>query len=116
MALNIKLPADCQQVISNFIKSKVRDSATNGIIVGLSGGLDSAVVLKLCSDALGADSATALLMPETRDGDEHFKDAEELAKGLGVRYHLIEIEPIIDLFLTNSKPEATNLWEIRPDD
>jgi len=109
MALNLKLPEDHRQVIRGFIRSKVGDSGTNGVVLGLSGGLDSAVVAKLCSDAIGPERTHVLLMPENRKSDPHFKDAEELAKDLGLIYHIFEIERIMVEF-------KVSLDSIEPDD
>ena len=102
MGLNIKLPNDCRDVIKNFIASKVRDAKSDGVIIGLSGGLDSAVVAKLCVDAVGKEKVILLLMPENKEKDEHFKDAEDFAKDLGTDAVLIEIEPIIRTFLNST--------------
>jgi NAD+ synthase len=102
MGLNIKLPADSADVIKSFIKSKLNDAGSTGMVVGLSGGLDSAVVLKLCTDVLGKDKVLVMMMPESKDKDPNYDDANKLAGDLGVKAITIEIEPLIESYC--------NLW------
>jgi len=108
MALNVKLPQDCETVIRNFIISKVESAFVDGVVVGLSGGLDSAVVLKLCSDALGAERVTAILLPENKSIDENFNDAENFAKSLGVRYFVSEIESVLEVIKQSSSGKKSS--------
>ncbi len=61
-------------------------------IVGLSGGIDSAVTTVLAADALGADNVCALLMPSQFSSDHSVADAKELAENLGIRHHVIPIQ------------------------
>jgi len=67
-------------------------------IIGLSGGLDSAVTTVLSVEALGKDNVRVLLMPSQFSSDHSVKDAEDLAKNLGVRYDLIKIEDVFGAF------------------
>jgi NAD+ synthase (glutamine-hydrolysing) len=61
-------------------------------IIGLSGGIDSAICLCLAAEALGSDNVRALLMPSRYSSDHSVKDAVALASNLGVRYDIISIE------------------------
>jgi len=61
-------------------------------IIGLSGGIDSAVCLSLASEALGCDNVRAMLMPSRYSSDHSVKDAVELARNLNVRYDIVSIE------------------------
>jgi len=70
-----------------FTKSGIKNS-----IIGLSGGIDSALCLCLAVDALGNDNVRALLMPSRYSSDHSVKDAVALAVSLGVRYDIINIE------------------------
>jgi NAD+ synthase (glutamine-hydrolysing) len=65
----------------------------NKVCLGVSGGIDSALVLLIAVDALGADRVEALLMPSRYTSSETFTDAEQLTDNLGVRSHVISIEP-----------------------
>lgn len=84
----------CRKTIELAIESFVEGSKSRGVVVALSGGIDSAVVLKLASHVV---DTRALIMPEMDVSDPvDIKDAEELAKSLNVKYSLIEINDIAD--------------------
>jgi NAD+ synthase (glutamine-hydrolysing) len=70
-----------------------------GIILGLSGGVDSALTLAIAVDALGADRAQAFMMPSRFTSTMSLEDAAEQAKRLGVRYATLSIEPIFQTTL-----------------
>ncbi len=69
-----------------------------GAIIGLSGGIDSALTLAVAVDALGADRVRAVMMPSRYTADISSIDAREMAEGLGVRYDEIPIAPMIEAF------------------
>ncbi len=81
-------------IIQAFIVHSVRESGRKGVVLGLSGGIDSALVAKLCADALGAQRVLAVAMPDGRSGKE-LKDAKKLAKTLGIEFRIIGIAPIV---------------------
>jgi len=84
----------CKKKIENGIKDIVKESNSKGVVVALSGGLDSAVVLKLAS---GVVDTYALIMPEMGVNEPtDIKDAEDLANSLGVKYSIIEISDVIN--------------------
>ncbi len=80
------------------IRDYVIKSGFNGALLGLSGGIDSALVLALAVDALGADKVEAVLMPSRYTQAMSNEDAESEAKALGVDYHIIPIEPAVTAF------------------
>lgn len=80
------------------IKDYVRKNGFQGAILGLSGGIDSALVLALAVDALGADKVEAVLLPSRYTQDMSNEDAVLEAKALGVHYHTIPIEPAVNAF------------------
>jgi NAD+ synthase (glutamine-hydrolysing) len=65
-----------------------------GVVLGLSGGIDSALTLAVAVDALGADRVRAVMMPSRYTADISIEDAADMARGLGVRYDVISIESI----------------------
>lgn len=69
-----------------------------GAIIGLSGGIDSAVVLAVAVDAIGADNVRAVMMPSRYTADISQIDAADMAKRLGVRYDDISIAPAVAAF------------------
>ncbi|MBL8343612.1 MAG: NAD+ synthase [Rubrivivax sp.] len=82
-----------------------------GAIVGLSGGIDSALVLAVAVDALGADKVRAVMMPSPYTADISWIDARDMARRLGVRYDEIAIAPMFDAFRTALAPQFAGLPE-----
>ena len=74
------------------LKEYVLKNGFPGGLVGLSGGIDSALVLTLAVDALGSEVVHAVMMPSRYTSDMSLEDAESLTKNLGVEYSIIEIE------------------------
>ncbi len=91
----------------------VRDYVTKngfpGVIIGLSGGIDSALTLCVAADALGADKVTALLMPSQYTADMSVEDAKKQAEALGVNYHVIPIDKLFDEFINTLHPLFADL-------
>jgi NAD+ synthase (glutamine-hydrolysing) len=69
-----------------------------GAIIGLSGGIDSALVLAIAVDALGAERVRTVMMPSPYTADISWIDARDMAQRLGVRYDEISIVPMFDAF------------------
>jgi NAD+ synthase (glutamine-hydrolysing) len=82
-----------------------------GAIIGLSGGIDSAIVLAVAVDALGADKVRAVMMPSPYTADISWLDARDMAARLGVRYEEIAIAPMFDAFRTSLAPLFAGLPE-----
>ncbi|BAP87889.1 NAD synthetase [Burkholderiales bacterium GJ-E10] len=83
-----------------------------GAIVGLSGGIDSALTLALACDALGAERVRAVMMPSRFTADISWLDARDMVARLGVRYDEIPIAPAFDSLLSMLEPEfAGRPWD-----
>jgi len=82
-----------------------------GALIGLSGGVDSALVLAIAVDALGADKVRAVMMPSPYTADISWIDARDMAQRLGVRYDEISIVPMFDAFRTSLAPEFAGMPE-----
>ena len=82
-----------------------------GAIIGLSGGVDSALVLALAVDALGADRVRTVMMPSPYTADISWIDAREMAARLGVRYDEIAIAPMFDAFRASLAGQFAGLAE-----
>jgi NAD+ synthetase len=81
------------------VKDYVGKNGFPGVVLGLSGGIDSALVLAVAVDALGPDKVRAVMMPSQFTADISLQDAEAMATTLGVRYSEISIKPVFDAFL-----------------
>ncbi|MEE9372064.1 MAG: NAD+ synthase [Saprospiraceae bacterium] len=73
-------------------------------IIGLSGGIDSAVTTVIAAQALGAENVRVLMMPSQYSSDHSINDAKELAENLGIQYDLIKISDIYHSFKTELYP------------
>jgi len=74
-------------------------------VLGLSGGIDSAVTCALAAEALGAENVRCVLMPSQYSSDHSINDAVELAKNLGCPYDIIPIESVYNSFIDTLKPQ-----------
>ena len=83
------------------VKDYVNKNGFRGIVLGLSGGIDSALTLAVAVDALGAERVEAVMMPFRYTSDMSKNDAQEEADILGVRYRSIDIEPMYDAFVNS---------------
>jgi NAD+ synthase len=72
-----------------------------GVVIGLSGGIDSAVVAAMAVDALGPDKVHCIMMPYKYTAPESIEDATACAKRLGVRYDIVPIRPAVEGFLAS---------------
>jgi NAD+ synthase len=91
--------------VKEFIRSELKGSGAEGLVVALSGGLDSSMALKACVDSVGAGLVLGLLLPEsglTPEAD--MADATSLASALGVATEKIDIGPIVEA-ITKTLPE-----------
>lgn len=90
-------PEKTKNKIMDFIKRKVNEAGANGVLLGLSGGLDSATAAYLCSKALEKEKVMAIFMPERSMTDpENAEDAREIANKLGIEIKEVEISPILE--------------------
>lgn len=87
-----------QKNIQQFLENKVNEADAEGLVLGLSGGIDSATCLKLAVNALGKERVTALIMPGEPSRETNTDDARELAEGLGVETIEIDIGDTVDSF------------------
>ena len=93
------------------VRDYVGKNGFPGAIIGLSGGIDSALVLAIAVDALGAERVRAVMMPSRYTADISWIDASDMAARLGVRYDEIAIEPMFDSFRAALAPQFAGLAE-----
>lgn len=103
--------------ITSFIREQVEAHGTEGVVLGLSGGVDSTTVAHLAVEALGTDSVHGLVLPREVNRDENMSDAEQVAADLGITYDVIEIDPLVEPFLDIEAGETPDTaegdWEHR---
>jgi NAD+ synthase (glutamine-hydrolysing) len=86
------------------VRDYVRKNGFGGAVLGLSGGVDSALTLAIAVDALGAEQVEAVLMPSRYTADMSTQDALAEARLLGVQAHIVPIEPAFHAFLDMLQP------------
>lgn len=86
------------------LKDYVTKNGFKGVVLGLSGGIDSALCLALAVDALGKDKVHSVMMPYKYTAEDSLEDASKCAKLLGVRYDIIEIKDPVEGFTNVLKP------------
>ncbi len=93
------LEADVYEVLCLGVHDYVVKNGFPGVLVGLSGGIDSALTLAIAADALGADKVRAVMMPSQYTAEISREDAHQQAETMKVRYSEIPIPPLFDAFV-----------------
>ena len=96
--------AEIYQSLVMATRDYVQRSGFPGVILGLSGGIDSALTLAIAVDAIGADKVQAVMMPYTYTSQISVEDATEQAKRMGVTFGIAEIHPIVNSFMQTLFP------------
>jgi NAD+ synthase (glutamine-hydrolysing) len=91
------------------VRDYINKNGFKGVVLGLSGGIDSALTLAIAVDALGAGRVEAVMMPFKYTSTMSLEDAEQEAKTLGVRYSVLPIEPMFDAFSAALSEEFSGL-------
>ncbi|RDL14822.1 NAD+ synthase (glutamine-hydrolysing) [Serratia fonticola] len=86
------------------VRDYVTKNGFKGAVLGLSGGIDSALTLAIAVDALGKDKVQALMMPFRYTADISIADAKEEAEILGIEFDIVSIEPMFDAFMGQLAP------------
>ncbi len=102
LALNAPLAA---AVLTDFIRDAVETSGTQGVVVGLSGGVDSALAAALAARALGPQRVHAFLLPYRSSHADSAADARTVAEQLGIEHRAIDISPMVDPYFALEIPE-----------
>jgi len=91
--------AEIWQALVLGLRDYVRKNGFRRVVLGLSGGIDSAVVAAIAVDALGPSSVIGVSMPSHHSSEHSRDDAADLAKRTGLEYRVQEIQPMVDTFL-----------------
>ena len=97
-----------RRVIAEFIRGQLRQAGFEKTVVGLSGGIDSAVVAFLVAEAIGSERLLAVLMPYRTSSPSSRSDAEAVVARLGCASEVVDISPMVDAFFAND-PDASSL-------
>ena len=87
-----------RRVIGEFIRGQLRQAGFERAVLGLSGGIDSALVAYLVAEAIGPEQLLAVLMPYRTSAAASRSDAEEVVRRLGIASEVVEITPMVDGF------------------
>ncbi|MPY74287.1 MAG: NAD+ synthase [Alphaproteobacteria bacterium] len=101
-------PPDGLEAIYNAmmlgLRDYVRKNGFPGIVIGMSGGIDSALSAAVAVDALGSENVHAVMMPSPYTSRDSLEDAEEAAKLMSIRYDVVGIEPAMKAFEAMLEP------------
>jgi NAD+ synthetase len=103
------LEADLWHALVLGVRDYIRKNGFPGVLLGLSGGIDSALVLAVAVDALGRDKVRAVMMPSPYTADISWIDARDMAARMGVRYNEISITPEFEAFKASLAQEFKGL-------
>jgi len=101
----LPLEAEIYAALVLGTKDYLNKNGFPGALLGLSGGVDSALTLAIACDAIGADRVRAVMMPTQYTAQMSLDDAKEMARRVGVRYDVIPIKPVFERFLDTLKTE-----------
>jgi len=104
-----ELEASVYQALVMGVRDYVQKNGFRGVILGLSGGIDSALTLAVAVDALGADRVEAVMMPYHYTAQMSLEDAEAEARALGVTYRVLPIAPMVEAFMSTLAPVFAGL-------
>jgi len=93
--------AEIWQALVVGLRDYVIKNKFPSVVLGLSGGIDSAVVAAIAADAIGADRVHGIALPSKYSSEHSLGDAKQLAINTGVKYRIIEIEPMVQSFISN---------------
>jgi NAD+ synthase len=94
-----------EDILTSFLFNETRKFGFSSLVLGLSGGIDSAVVCELAVRALGRDKVLALMMPYATSSPESLADAVLMVEKLGIRAEEVPITPPVDAFLASIPDE-----------
>jgi NAD+ synthase (glutamine-hydrolysing) len=110
-ALDARLEPNVYAALTMGVRDYVEKNGFPGVLLGLSGGIDSALTLAVAVDALGRDRVRALMLPSVYNAAISLEDARTMAGMLGVRYDEMPIDAVVEAFKTTLAEEFKGLPE-----
>ena len=104
LAGELPVEAEAYQALVLGVRDYIGKSGFKGVIIGLSGGIDSALTLAVAVDALGAEKVRAVMMPSPYTAQMSLDDSREMIRTLGVRYDEIAIAPAMTTYAAMLDP------------
>lgn len=104
IAAPLSIEASVYSALKLGLADYVNKNGFPGVVLGLSGGIDSALTLALAVDALGPGRVHAVMMPSEFTADMSVNDAREMADILGIQYHEMAIKPLFEEYLKTLAP------------
>ena len=99
IAVRLEEEAEIWSALVMGLRDYVRKNGFESVALGISGGIDSAVVATLAVDALGSENVYGVAMPSKYSSAHSLDDAKQLAINLGIHFSVVEIQPVVDAFL-----------------
>jgi NAD+ synthase len=87
-----------RSLLVGFLRDEIRNTGNEKAVIGLSGGVDSALSAFLSAEALGSENVLAVLMPYKTSNPQSRIDAERVVRALGIRSQIVDISPMVDAF------------------
>jgi NAD+ synthase (glutamine-hydrolysing) len=100
----LSFEAEVYQALVMATRDYIQQNGFPGAVLGLSGGIDSALTLAIAADAIGADKMQALMLPFRYTSSMSVEDATEQAKTMGIEFDVVSIEPMYDNFMQQLAP------------
>ncbi|AXX92552.1 NAD(+) synthetase [Malaciobacter molluscorum LMG 25693] len=99
---------DIEQQLLKFLRDEVEKTGLKRVTVGLSGGLDSAIVAILCKQAFG-DHMSCVLMPSQFSSKSSIDDAKKLCEKFDISYEIVDISPMINAYIDNMNDDKLRI-------
>ncbi|MBU1438256.1 MAG: NAD+ synthase [Gammaproteobacteria bacterium] len=100
----LSFEAEVYQALVMATRDYITQNGFPGAVLGLSGGIDSALTLAIAADAIGADKVQALMLPFRYTSSMSVEDATEQANIMGIKFDIVSIEPMYDSFMQQLAP------------
>ena len=100
----LSFEAEVYQALVMATRDYIQQNGFPGAVLGLSGGIDSALTLAIAADAIGADKVQALMLPFRYTSSMSVEDATAQAKAMGVQFDIVSIEPLYDSYMQQLTP------------